>query len=321
MINETLTPNEYAPVVLFVFRRPEHTRRVLEALSRELEAARTDVYVYSDAPRNDKERGAVEAVRKVVSEQWPFRTMVVTCRETNWGLARNIISGVTEVVQRAGRVIVMEDDVVCKPGFLRYMNGALDFYEYKKSVWHVSGWTPPIDSEGLGDVFLWRVMNCWGWATWADRWRHYKKNPRELVRTWDKAKIRRFNLDGACRRFCSAWLQVTANLHGELDTWAIFWYAAIFEQGGLCVTPSTSLVDNIGLDGSGENTPSSKKRGHMPETAMPNPKPLNFPGELAENPLAIQRVKAFFQKQSGSRLMFAGSRVKHVLLRFYRFLK
>jgi hypothetical protein len=129
------------------------------------------------------------------------------------------------------------------------MNRALERYKEDACAWHISGWNYPIDPSGLEEAFFWRVMNCWGWATWSDCWSHFRKDARRLVETWNEKTIHRFNLDGAH----DFWAQVTANHNGTMDTWAIFWYATIFENHGLCLNPTRSLVQNIGHDATGQN--------------------------------------------------------------------
>jgi hypothetical protein len=287
-----------APIVLFVFARPEHTRRTLEALAANLLAKQSDLFVYADAARDEREVGRVQAVRSAVHAASGFRSITVIKRETNYGLARNIIEGVTEVCNRYGRVIVLEDDVVTGPYFLSFMNAALDRYVDVTRVWHISGWSYPIDSSGLGAAFFWRVMNCWGWATWADRWKCFQKNPQRLVESWGQEKIRRFNLDGVH----VFWTQITANQKGRLNTWAIFWYATIFENNGLCLNPARSFVRNIGHDGSGENcdyTDSFAVEQLGSEYA-------DLPECKEESIVAVQRIKAFYdeiQPPVGQRLI------------------
>lgn len=280
-----------APIALFVFARPEHTRRTLEALVANPLAGQSDLVIYADAARNEHDAAQVEVVRDLVHAITGFRSITVIERETNYGLARNIIEGVTEACIRYGRVIVLEDDIVTSPYFLTFMNAALDRYADEPRVWHISGWNYPIDPEGLGDAFFWRVMNCWGWATWSDRWAFFKKNPRYLVESWDKEKIKRFNLDGAY----DFWSQITANQKGKLNTWAVFWYATIFENNGLCLNSAQSLVRNIGHDGSGENCGGSDpfSVSHFGErfNNLPDCKEKEENGELV---LAVQRIKAFY---------------------------
>jgi hypothetical protein len=277
-----------APIALFVFARPEHTRRTLEALAANTLALQSDLIVYADAARNESEIERVQAVRAMTQEASGFRSVTVVERETNYGLARNIIEGVTEVCSRHGRVIVLEDDIVTGSNFLAFMNTALDQFVNDSKVWHISGWNYPVDPSGLGDAFFWRVMNCWGWATWADRWKFFQKNPQRLVESWDKEKIRRFNLDGAH----DFWAQIQANQSGKLNTWAIFWYASIFENDGLCLNPARSFVRNIGIDGSGENCGKSD-----PFAAdVLGVEYEELPVFKEESNLAVQKIKAFYHE-------------------------
>lgn len=281
------SPTKYAPIVLFVFARPEHTRLTLEALRANTLAKKTDLIVYADAARNSDEIYRVNQVRMMAHTAEGFRSVTVIERESNYGLARNIIEGVTAVCERYGKVIVLEDDIVTSPAFLQYVNDALERYEDAPEVWHISGWNYPIDNRDLPETFLWRTMNCWGWATWADRWTHFRKDPSKLIKSWDKDMIRRFNLDQAH----DFWSQVLANQKHKLNTWAIFWYATIFSHGGLCLNPSKSLVLNIGHDGSGENCGNADIFANQLARSFQK----GWPSELEENSLALNRIKQFYK--------------------------
>lgn len=285
-----------APVVLFAYARPDHTRRTLAALATNPLADQSDLIVYADAAQREADAEAVRAVRALVRSATGFRSVTIVERPENFGLARNIIEGVTEVCNHYGRVIVLEDDIVTSPSFLSFMNAALERYADEPCAWHVSGWNYPIDPEGLGDAFFWRAMNCWGWATWADRWAFFKKEPQLLIEYWDSVKIERFNLDGAY----DFWGQVTANQKGITSTWAVFWYATIFENNGLCLNPAQSLVRNIGHDGSGENCGSFDPFQVNDLGNMFNDLP-ECKGELS---LAVQRIKSFLQPFFSQRLVW-----------------
>jgi len=165
------------------------------------------------------------------------------------GVADSIIDGVTTIVNQYGKVIVLEDDLVTSPYFLTFMNDALNFYQEEEKVWHVSGWNYPINSDGLDDAFLWRVMNCWGWGTWSDRWQHYERDVNSDMSAFSNSEIKKFNLDGVENFFA----QMEANKQKKIKTWAVFWYACIFKNKGLCLNPVQTFVDNIGHDGSGVN--------------------------------------------------------------------
>jgi len=236
-----------APIVLFVYNRPLHTRQTVEALQKNELANESELFIYSDAAKNENAKAQVQEIRQYIKSIDGFKKVTIVEREKNWGLANNIIDGVTKIANQYGKIIVLEDDLVTSPYFLKFMNDALDFYKNKKKVWHISGWNYPIHVDEAKGTFLWSVMNCWGWATWNDRWAFYEKNVDEIISAFSKKDIKEFNLDGA-ENF---WGQVLANKEGKINTWAIFWYAAIFEKGGLCLNPNISFVRNIGMDGSG----------------------------------------------------------------------
>jgi glycosyltransferase involved in cell wall biosynthesis len=262
--------------------------RTLEALAKNELACQSDLFIFSDAARNSSEIGHVDEVRDLIQNIKGFRNVTVNERKENFGLARNIVEGVTEACHRFGRVIVLEDDIVTSPKFLKFMNEALDAYKSVERVWHISGWNYPIDTKGLGEVFFWRVMNCWGWATWADRWKYFEKDPGRIIKKWGHQTIKSFNLDGA-HDFYS---QIKLNSKDRLDSWAVFWYATIFEKSGLSLNPAKSYVLNIGLDGSGENC----EEENIYRTELSFDDMTRYPPCLSENNEALNKIKNFYRK-------------------------
>lgn len=269
------------PVALFAYARPDHTRRTLDALARNNGSIDTDVTVFCDGARGDRDRDPVDAVARVLAGAKGFRSLRVIRRDRNIGLADNIIGGVNEILEMAGQVIVLEDDIETAPGFLDFMAAALDRYRDDRRVWHVSGWLYDIDRTGLPDYFFWPVMNCWGWATWADRWAHFDRDPERIDREWDAQRKRRFNLDGAHDFYD----QIAGNLDGRMRTWAVFWYATIFENNGWCLTPTQPFLRNIGLDGTGENS------GVAPAQQLDASRAFDgLPDEVGTCPEAVVRI-------------------------------
>lgn len=282
------------PIILFVYARPRHTEKTLNALSQNFLAEQSDLIIYSDAPRSGSDAENVKLVRKLINEVTGFKSVTIVHRTENYGLARSIIEGVSDVIKKYGQAIVLEDDIETSPFFLTYMNDALDRYKEEKKVWHISGWNYPINPKGIDEAFFWRAMNCWGWATWEDRWQHYDKNPDHLIKTWDEAKIHSFNLDGTC----NFWGQVTANVSGQINTWAIFWYATIFNNQGLCLNPTISYTKNIGLDGSGENCEDGSNFYGQTLSC----KKIELPTLLNENDLAFTKIKKFTKQTLSKRI-------------------
>lgn len=284
--------NNLAPIVLFVYNRPDHTRQTVEALQKNELSSASELFIYSDAPKNEDATAKVNEVREYIKTIDGFKKVTIVERDKNWGLANSIIDGVTKIVNDYGKIIVLEDDLVTSPYFLKFMNEALEYYKDEKKVWHVSGWNYPIETEGLGDAFFWRVMNCWGWATWADSWAYFEKTPQDLIDNFSAQQKHHFDLDGSG----VFWHQVTANAKGKMNTWAIFWYATLYEKGGLCLNPSQSYVDNIGHDGSGVHCGNAQTLTST-RLALCKKTKLSWPADIAESTQAVDAIKLYYKKQ------------------------
>ena len=239
----------YAPVLLFVYNRPAHVRRTVEALRANLLAAESDLYVYSDAAKDESSLEAVREVRAYVRHIDGFRSVTVVERPQNWGLARNIIDGVTTHVNRAGRVIVLEDDLITAPYFLTFMNDALEAYKDEPRVGHIQACDFTQDPS-LPDTFLIRWTGSWGWGTWARAWKHFNPDGRALLDELLARKLdRTFDFDGTY----GYTRMLRRQIEGKNNSWAIRWNASLFLRGILSLNVGRSLVQNEGFDGSGTN--------------------------------------------------------------------
>lgn len=283
-----MTNDSLAPIILFVYNRPWHTQQTIDALKKNELADQSDLIIYSDAPKNDQAWSSVQEVRDYIKTVDGFKSVKIIERDKNWGLAANIIDGVTEVVNQYGKIIVMEDDIVTSPAYLQFMNQALDFYQNEKKVWHITGWNEPIKKQNGSDAFLWRLMNCWGWATWVDRWVHFEKDTQKLIEIYTADMIKHFNLDG----FVPYWLQVLQNKEGVIDTWAVYWYATIHLNDGLCLNPLHSYVDNIGHDGSGVNC--GKRYDGFSKRDLCSNFRVVFPSKIYESEEVVLNLKYYF---------------------------
>lgn len=242
-----------SPIALFVYNRPEHTAKAISALRACAEAAESDLTIFSDAPKAEKDQPGVLAVREIVRSVHGFRNVTLIEREENMGLARSIISGVTDLVNRHGRLIVMEDDLVASPHFLAYMNNALDYYESNERVISIHGYVYPVN-ETLPETFLLRGADCWGWGTWKRGWALFEQDGETLLRELRKRRLtREFDFGGAYAYTNMLERQV----RGEIDSWAIRWYASAFLRDKLTLYPGQSLISNIGHDASGSHCGSS----------------------------------------------------------------
>jgi hypothetical protein len=243
-----------APVALFVYNRPDHAARTLEALRVNALAAETDVTVFCDAARNPEAQSAVDATRAVARSARGFRSLRTVERDANMGLAKSIIAGVTEVCSTHGRVIVMEDDLLTAQTFLSYMNDALMKYEHDERVGSIHGYWYPV-GRPVPHTFFLRGASCWGWATWARGWEVFEADGAKLLTELRRRKlVRAFDLDGAI----AYTKMLEAQIAGRNNSWAIRWHASTFLAGLLQLSPGRSLVRNFGFDGSGTHCDDSK---------------------------------------------------------------
>ncbi|NGF57220.1 glycosyltransferase [Parapedobacter sp. SGR-10] len=287
-----------APIALFVYNRPFHTRRTIEALEKAEQAAESELVVFSDGAKDAEAIAKVNEVRAILREPWAFKTITIVEREKNWGLAANIIDGVTKVVNAYGRAIVLEDDLEISPYGLRYFNDGLDRYEQEARVMEISGYMYPVKNvEKLPETFFFRVANSWGWATWKRAWADFNADIYALTADFSKQDIKRFSIDHS-ENF---WKQINAFKAGKINSWAIRWYLSIFNQGGLVLYPRHSMIQNIGTDGSGTHSDNdSMYRVMLAEEAV-----TYFPDKIEEHRVAYESIKHFYRHRKGNILQRA----------------
>jgi hypothetical protein len=283
-----------APIALFVYNRPEHTRRTISYLQKNLLADESRLFIFSDAAKTDEDKVKVEQVRQMISEVSGFKSVKVISRKENLGLADSIIAGVTQLVGEYGKVIVFEDDLLSSVYTLQYFNEALARYADEEKVMHVGAYMYNIADKKLPQTFFYRAATSWGWATWARAWKDFEPDVDVLINQFDKKKIGNFSIDGTM----NFWKQIENYKAGKNNSWAIRWYASIFLKGGLTLNPSTSLIQNIGHDGSGVHSNAEK----MYQVQMAKKAVNEFPTEIKENVHAYQAIKNFLKNRKGSLL-------------------
>jgi hypothetical protein len=239
-----------APIALFVYNRPDHTRRSVDYLRANALAQDSDLIVFSDAAKTPKAASAVQAVRDYAAAITGFRSVRIVTRGTNMGLAESITQGVRDVFAQYGRVIVLEDDLETSPHFLTFMNDALDLYADASDVAAVSGFHLPSDTL-FPETFFQCDAECWGWATWARAWSVYQPDGRILLDELRRRNmLRLFDQEGSYPYT----KMLKDQIAGKNSSWAVRWRASVILKGMLTVYPGRTLVRNIGADGSGTHS-------------------------------------------------------------------
>lgn len=243
-------------VVLFAHRRPQHLQKVLDSLAASGGSSDLSLHIYCDGPRSEGEQADCEAVRAVARGARGFGALRVLARPRNLGLARSVVTGLDETFAVHSRVIVLEDDLCVRPGFFDYLRAALERYADTPKVGAIHAYAP--DVPGLPDHYFLRGGDCWGWATWRDRWALYRSDTGALIRELhQRALASCFDSTGGS----GVYLRLLKAHQGRWDSWAIRWHASLFLADRLSLHPGQSLVTNIGLDGSGTH---SHRAGSMP---------------------------------------------------------
>ena len=279
--------NSYAPIVVFAYKRKNLLSQVIDALKENIYAKESDLYVFLDGYKGEKDKQEVKQTRNYARMISGFNSVTLVERNHNYGLARNIIEGVTEIVNRYGKIIVLEDDILPCRYFLKYMNDALNLYNNEEQIMEISGYSYPHDNSGLPETAFLHFADCWGWGTWKRAWDYFEKKPNKLIETFSEDDIYKFNFDGSF----PFWNQVILNADGRLNTWAIFWQASIYKKEGLMLYPTKSLIRNIGFDGSGENCDISSDYN---SDIIGEPIEF-FPTIIEENEEVRNKLKDFFR--------------------------
>ena len=243
---------EYAPIVMFVYNRVDHFTKTYETLAKCPEAKSSILYVFSDGAKNENSKALVEQVRKTAREfakRGDFKGLILTESPENKGLAASVISGVSEVINKHGSVIVVEDDCVPSPSFLSYMNAALNYYKNDKMVGSIAGYTPQIKfpDSYQSDVFASYRSCSWGWATWTEVWNKVDWDLKYIGEFYNNPKlIEKLNSFGS-DRFLRLYRQTISNA----NSWSVKFGAHHIKEDLITIYPRYSYISNIGCDETG----------------------------------------------------------------------
>ena len=278
-----------SPILLFVYNRPAHTRRCIESLSRNSLAVESKLFIYADGAKDQTVAEEVNEVRQYIRSIQGFKKVTLIERNENWGLARNIIDGVSTQVQKYGKVIVLEDDLVVAPHFLRFMNDALETYQDEPKVGHIQACDFTQDAS-LPDTFLIKWTGSWGWATWDRAWKHFNPNGKELLQELETRKLTyTFDFNGKY----GFTRMLRRQIEGKNNSWAIRWNASLFLKDILSLNVGRSLVQNEGFDGSGTNCGGG---GLYASHLHLEPLPVHKISPVQENPNARQAFIRYYER-------------------------
>lgn len=291
-----MTESKFAPIALFTYCRPWHTQKTVEALLANHESSETDLYIFSDAPKNEKAIEGVLNTRKYIHTITGFKNVHIIEREKNWGLANSLIDGISKIVNEYGKVIVVEDDIVASPFFLQYMNEGLELYKNDNKVASIHAYVYPTQKK-LPETFFIQGADCWGWATWKRAWDIFNSNTQELLDEIVQKKLqRKFDFD-----YTYPYVDMLKNqINGKVNSWAIRWYASAFLKDMYTLYPGQAMAKQIGMDGVGA-THSGKTDIYNVELRM-TPISLKQIHDIKNSPEGYEAFKSFFKKIQSKRM-------------------
>lgn len=264
----------YAPIALFTYNRADHTQKAVESLLKNAEAKDSDLFIFSDGPKNEKAVEGVKKNREYIHEIKKlegngFKSVTLIEREKNWGLANSLIAGITELTDKYGMVIVVEDDLILSPYFLKFMNDGLEKYKDDDRVSAVSAYLNPIDCKAPETFFL-RYFACWGWAVWKRSWNLLNTDAKDLLRQM-RWKKNAFDVDNSGPFYGLLYCQKL----GLVDSWAVLFYASSFLKNKLVLYPGVSCTQIGGTDGSGTHSENNQEMFYV---------------KLADKPILLENI-------------------------------
>jgi hypothetical protein len=288
-----------APIALFVYNRLIHTEKTINALLQNKEAANTDLYIFSDGAKNISEEQKVNDLRSYLKTIVGFKSITIKEQLINKGLANSIIDGVTDLIELAGKIIVLEDDILVSPQFLSYMNNGLNKYENELNVASIHAYVYPIN-DILPNMFFLKGADCWGWATWKRAWKNFEPNGIILKEKLIQQKlVSSFNYDETYPFFTMLENQII----GKNNSWAIRWHASCYLNNMLTLYPGKTLITNIGFDNSGTHCGTDD----IYNSDIQKIDLDSFPNKIIESTIARVAFKNFFtssKPQMNNSIMF-----------------
>lgn len=276
-----------APIVLFTYNRLKHTIQTVEALRKNNLAKNSHLFIYSDGAKNEKTYEEVKKVREYIKTIDGFKTITIIERDKNYGLANNIIDGVTKIINEYEKIIVLEDDLITSQYFLTFMNDALNIYENSKEVGMINGHIYNISK--LPKLFFSYIPGCLGWATWSKKWNEINFDGLTLLKNLKNENlISKFNINDSY-----PFLEMLENqIINKNNSWAIRVHASFILNNQLTFYPGKSLVQHIGIDQGthckGRNEPSAVD-------GLLSSKKIEAKNiEIKNSEIALKKLESFF---------------------------
>lgn len=297
-----------APIIIFTYNRIQNLKKLILSLSKNLECKSSKAYIFLDGPKTQKDKIKSDEIFMYLKNIKVFRSQKIFYRKKNLGSAKNILDGINYVSNQENKFVVLEEDLIVSSDFLYFCNKMLNLYKDKKNIWHINCWV--FDNLKSNDKFFFSThMSCWGWATWSDRWKRFKKiNKKHSYDNISKKFRKKFDFLNA-----GSFIGLLLNYRKKINTWAVYWYYNIFISNGITITPYKTLVLNLGFRYNSENTKINYFKDHkiLKNTIGRN---LRFKDPILDKKILGEINLAYLKKNSLLKIFI---KVKEFFYRFF----
>lgn len=280
------------PVAFLIFKRPDTTKKVFEAIRK---AKPHKLLVVADGPRADRpgEAEKCAATRAVIDGvDWDCEVLK-KYSDTNLGCGPCVATGISWVFEQVEEAIILEDDCIPHHTFFHFCEELLEKYRHNQSILHISGTNYQFGrSRTKYSYYFSRYPAIWGWASWRRAWNHYdfymKKWPDLRNTSW----LNDFHKSSKIAQY---WTKTFDQLEVNKHSWDGQWVFSSWLQNGLAITPNCNLISNIGFNAEATHTTSEVVvQANMPTKALDFP--LKHPPSITWNKQADDFMfNSFFQ--------------------------
>ena len=275
--------------LLFTYHRSYHTEQVISSLKKNTVLPQK-LLIFQDGLKQGGDVSEWKKVNSLIhSIDWCDKEVIVS--EYNKGLDASILAGIDYAFQEYDAVIVLEDDCVTAPNFMRFMTQCLEKYRNEDKVHSVSGYIWPLGfAKKDADILFCGRFSSWGWGTWKNRWDSYEK---------DYTVLREIKHSPELSRELALWgmdleQMLIRNAKGEDDVWDVHWALNAIHSGRICINPYQSLIQNIGCDGTGIHS------GETDRFQVVLSEEVKEKFELPDEVAVLENTKEIFTKLYGS---------------------
>lgn len=278
-----------APVLIVTYDRLEHLKKTITSLRSNIYAEQTDLFIASDYQKTDAEANKVTAVRNYLKSIDGFKSVTVFAREKNFGVVDNSNMALQFIFDKFDRFIIMNDDLVTAPGFLKFINEAFERYGENEKLFSITGYCPPIHipSTYRYDAFFLGRMSAWGCSMTKDRY----DSVREITRE-------EFDEFAANKKLSRAFVEAGGEdllvmlkdvAYGSLEAWDVRCMYTQFMKNQYTVYPTQSLILNIGFDGTGMHCGKTDRFN----VVLSDKSTFSFPDDVVVNERIVKANRKF----------------------------